>query len=167
MKQWKGHIGAVVWAAWIVLTVTQIPLSFFLYNQAGSNALRVIAWILWVATCLFGWLPMLILRAKGGVPKGEDYTNTTVLVDSGIYGIVRHPQYLSFLLLNLFFILLVQHPVMTVVGLVAMLLAYVIACMADRVNIEKFQAYEAYMQQVPRVNAVAGIIRLIQRKNSG
>ena len=39
-----------------------------------------------------GLLPIITFRRKGGVAKGESYIKTTVLVDTGIYAIVRHPQ---------------------------------------------------------------------------
>jgi protein-S-isoprenylcysteine O-methyltransferase Ste14 len=42
------------------------------------------------------------LPQEGGVAKGEGYIKTTVLVDTGIYAIVRHPQGgTAWLLINL------------------------------------------------------------------
>jgi protein-S-isoprenylcysteine O-methyltransferase Ste14 len=164
MKQCKRYIGASVWAVWSILTILQTVPSFFLYNQTGIPVLRYIGWIIWAVMCVFGLVPILALRRKGGVPEGKGYTHTTVLVDSGIYAIVRHPQYLAFMLLNLFLILIVQHWFITIIGLPAMALSYVIALDADRLGVEKFgDDYKRYMQTVPRVNALVGVIRLLRR----
>jgi len=154
------------WTLWIVLTIAQTILSFLLYNPAGLRPLRIVGWIIWAFSCVFGWLPIIILRSKGGVPKGKSYTRAMVLVDSGIYAVVRHPQYLGFILLNLFFILVAQHWLITVLGIAAMPLVYFgIIPGADRANVEKFgDGYRQYMDRVPRANFVAGIIRLARRR---
>ncbi|MEJ2558418.1 MAG: isoprenylcysteine carboxylmethyltransferase family protein [Anaerolineae bacterium] len=100
------------------------------------------------------------------MPKGRSYVHTTVLVDSGIFAVVRHPQYLSFILLSIFLILLAQHWLVTLIGIAAMVMAYAgIVPQADRANLEKFgDDYNRYMQRVPRLNFVLGIIRLLRRQ---
>jgi protein-S-isoprenylcysteine O-methyltransferase Ste14 len=106
----------------------------------------------------------LAFRKKGGVSKGKSYIQTTVLVDSGIYAVVRHPQYLSFILLSLALLLLAQHWLITWFGIVAMALVYIgILPDADQDGIKRFgDDYKRYMQRVPRLNFVTGIIRLIR-----
>jgi len=86
-------------------------------------------------------------------------------VDSGIYAVVRHPQYLSFMLISLFFILVVQHWLVAVVGIAAIASVYLgIVPQAEKVDIAKFgDDYRRYMQRVPRLNLVAGVIRLLRR----
>lgn len=164
MRQWRHYVDRWVWAAWSVLTVLQTILSFLLYNQAGIPVLRYIGWMIWAVMCLFAILPIFTLRGRGGVPEGKGYTRTTILVDSGIYAIVRHPQYLAFMLLNLFLILVAQHWLTTILGIPAMALSYIIALDADRLGVQKFgDDYKRYMQTVPRVNALVGVIRLLRR----
>ena len=99
---------------------------------------------------------------KGGVTEGQTYTKTTVLVDSGIYAIVRHPQNgTAWLLINLWIMLIAQHWSSLVLGLASMALAYVDTFRADQRCIEKFgDPYRQYMQRVPRVNFVLGLVRL-------
>ena len=61
--------------------------------------------------------------------------------------------------------LVAQHWTSIVLGLVSMALAYADTFKADRGCIEKFgDAYESYMERTPRVNFVAGAIRLTQRR---
>jgi len=166
MKQLKKFILSSAWPLWIVLIIAQVILSFFLYNQAGLQVLRYAGWMIWVLTCVFGFIPMSTFRRKGGVSKGKRYVDTTVLVDSGIHAIVRHPQYLSFMLLSLALLLIAQHWLITSIGIVAMALVYIgILPDADQDGVEKFgDAYRRYMERVPRVNFVSGIVRLVRRR---
>ena len=148
-----------------VLTVAQIVLAFFLHGH-GSEALQWAGWICLWTSGIFGVLPIMTFRRKGGVPKGESYTKTTVLVDTGIYAIVRHPQNgTAWLLINLGVILIAQHWTSLVLGLASMVLVYADNLKDDQYCIEKFGvAYKEYMERVPRVNFVAGIIRRMQSK---
>lgn len=149
-----------------VLTVAQIVLAFFLY-QPGSEALEWAGWICLWSAGFFGMLPIITFRRKGGVAKGESYIKTTVLVNTGIYAIVRHPQNgTAWLLINLGVMLIAKHWSSVVLGVLAMVLAYLDLMKADQRCIEKFgDEYERYMQKVPRVNFVAGSIRLVRDRD--
>jgi len=147
-----------------VLTVAQIVLAFFLH-QPGSEALEWAGWICLWTSGIFGLLPVITFRRKGGVADGESYMKTTVLVDTGVYAIVRHPQGgTAWLLINLGVTLIAQHWSSVVLGLVSLVLAYADTFKTDQYCIEKFgDEYERYMEKVPRVNFVAGIVRLARR----
>ena len=165
MKQWRRVGWPFVWGAWSILIVLQIILSFFLYKP-GLPVLRNIGWITLAVSAVFGWLPILAFRKKGGVSKGKSYIQTTVLVDSGIYALVRHPQYMSGALINLALILITQHGLIATIGVVAVVLNYFITLKADQELIEKFgHDYKHYMQKVPRMNFLVGLIRLVGRRN--
>lgn len=162
----KMPILSWAWGLWIALAIAQTILSFFLYNPTGLQALRYAGWLIWAVMCLFALVPVVTLRRKGGVAKQRSYVDTTVLVDSGIYAVVRHPQYLSFILLSIFLILLAQHWLITLIGIAAMVMVYAgIVPQADHANLEKFgDDYKSYMQKVPRLNFVVGVIRLLRRR---
>jgi len=150
------------------LTVTQFIGFFFFYNPSGLPALRVIGWMVWAVSLIFGIYPVYFLRRKGRVPQGKSYMHTTVLVDSGLYAIVRHPQYLAGILLNLGLMLISQHWLIVVLGAPAMILMYVDILNADQHEVEKFgDEYRRYMQTVPRVNFILGIFRAWQRGKPG
>jgi protein-S-isoprenylcysteine O-methyltransferase Ste14 len=151
-----------------LLTVGQIVLAFFLHRP-GSEPLAWAGWIcLWTAG-IFGVLPIITFRSKGGVPQGESYMKTTVLVDTGIYAIVRHPQGgTAWLLISLGLMLIAQHWTSVVLGLPSLILAYADTFKADQYCIEKFgDAYRRYMERVPRVDFVAGIVQLILGRRGG
>ena len=148
-----------------VLTVAQVILAFF-FHAPFSEALRWAGWIcLWTGG-VFGVLPVYTLRRKGGVPDGESYVKTTRLVDTGIYAIVRHPQGgVAWLLISLGVMLVAQHWLIAVLGLASLPLVYLDAIKADQYAIEKFgDDYRRYMERVPRVNFISGILRLIRRR---
>jgi protein-S-isoprenylcysteine O-methyltransferase Ste14 len=147
------------------LTVAQFIMAFVV-RQPGSEVLRWIGWILWWTGAVFGWLPIFTLRRRGGVAKGKSYVYTTALVDTGIYAIARHPQMgTAWLLMCIALMLVTQHWVSVVLGVPAMGLAYLDLLKADRRLVIKFgDAYRRYMERVPRVNFVSGIIRLIARR---
>ena len=145
-----------------VLTVAQIVLAFLLHGR-GSEALEWAGWVCLWTSGIFGILPIITFRRKGGVSKGESYIKTTVLVDTGIYAVVRHPQGgTAWLLINLGVLLIAWHWTSVILGLASMVLVYADTFKADQYGIEKFgEAYKRYMGRVPRANFVAGIIRLI------
>jgi len=145
------------------LTVAQIVLAFLLH-QPGPAVLEWAGWICLWTSAIFGWLPIITFRRKGGVAKEQSYIKTTVLVDTGIYAIVRHPQGgTAWLLINLGVMLIAQHWTSVALGLASMALAYADTFKADQGCIEKFgDAYRRYIERVPRVNFVAGIVRLLR-----
>ena len=158
------------WISGTVIGITmvlQIVLSFLLHNPAALPALRWVGYVIWTLSAIFGIVPIITFRVKGGVPKGKNYMHTTALVDSGIYAIVRHPQYLAGMLINLALALITQHWLIVTLGAVPAILTYLDTLRADQDGIEKFgDAYRQYMERVPRVNFVAGVIRLARRSRS-
>lgn len=161
---------SVAWPLWMALLLAQVALSFFLYQSEGNRTLQAVGWLVGWSAGVLGVLPILTLRQKGAVPNGApSYTYTSRLVDSGIYAVVRHPQYLSFMLLSLFLALVVQHWWVWATGIAAMAVVYTgIVPQEDRSNIEKFgDGYRTYMQTVPAVNFVVGVIRLLRRRMTG
>ena len=147
------------------LTVAQIVLGF-IFRRPGIGALRTVGFIVWWIGVIFGWLPIFVLRSKGSVARGDSYVKTTKLVDTGIYSIVRHPQMgTAWLLMCGSVMLIAQHWLIVALGVPAMALAYLDLLKADRRCVTKFgDAYRRYMERVPRVNFVSGIIRLIKRR---
>jgi protein-S-isoprenylcysteine O-methyltransferase Ste14 len=150
-----------------VLFVSQIIVGIFLLSDVSQ--IEILAYVgvgLYVFSGLvFGWLPVIEFRKKGGVIRGKSYIHTTRLVDTGIYSIVRHPQFVTFMLWAVAGVLLFQHWIVVLLGIPIFPLTYVDLIRADRDAIEKFgDEYKAYMKKVPRANFLLGIIRRF-RKN--
>jgi protein-S-isoprenylcysteine O-methyltransferase Ste14 len=147
---------------WATLLVLQMILAFF-FSDPKIQILRVAGWAIWALGSSFALLPILTLRAKGGVPEGKNYMETTALVRSGIYAVVRHPQGgTAGLLFNLALPLIGQQWLLVAMAAVSAALLYIDTFKSDKACIEKFgQEYVSYMEQVPRVNFLAGIMRLL------
>ncbi len=91
---------------------------------------------------------------------------TTRLVDSGIYGVIRHPQYFAGILISVSMMLISQHWTSIAAGAIVIPVWYLECCNADQRLISKFgDEYRDYMRRVPRVNFVLGLIRAARRKN--
>jgi len=104
---------------------------------------------------VFYVLSVLTLRRKG----------VSRIVDSGIYGIVRHPMYLGAIVMFFSHIFLSQSWIVAIGTIVAIVCCYLIILSGDERNIEKFgDDYKRYMQRVPRVNLLLGLIHLLRRK---
>ena len=150
-----------------ILFVSQIIVGIYLLSYVSQ--IQILAYVgvgLYVFSgVVFGWLPVIEFRKKGRVKKGRSYIHTTKLVDTGIYSIVRHPQYVTFILWAIAGMLLFQHWIIIILGIPIIPLTYFDLIRADKDAIEKFgDDYKAYMKKVPRANFLLGIIRLLQRR---
>ncbi len=164
MKQLKMHILSCIWGPLLVVQIVLVFI-FGIVNEAGFDIVRYAGWIIWVFSVIFGWLPIFIFKKKGGVPKGKSFVHTTVLVDSGLYSIVRHPQYTSGILFSLSLILISQSWLILTIGAIVIPLLYFDIVMADKHEVGKFgNEYKLYMNKVPRTNFILGIIRLLIRR---
>ena len=157
----------ILLAIWCPLFVGQIILVFIFgkYNESGLDVFLYIGWIVWGFSVVLGWWPILIFKRKGGVRRGESYVRTTVLVDTGLYSIIRHPQYTAGILFSLALVLVSQDWLVLIMGAVVMPSLYGDILMADKHEIEKFgDEYRRYMKKVPRTNFLLGIIKLLIRR---
>lgn len=110
-------------------------------------------------------VPVIQFKRVGGVAKGDIFANTTTVVDTGLYAIVRHPQFTAAWVLAIAFSLYSQRLAVIVLGLVAIAAFLVDFRRADTRNIEKFgEAYVEYMRRVPGWNPIAGLWRLSRRR---
>ena len=152
-----------------ILFISQIIVGLFLLSEIDQiKILAYIGVLLYIFSGLiFGMLPTFEFRKKGDVKKGESYIHTKKLVDTGVYSIVRHPQYVTFIMFAIAGMLLFQHWVVILLGIPVIPLVYIDLLKADKRLIEKFgDEYKKYMQKVPRANFLIGIIRSLQNKRN-
>lgn len=163
--QWKPiWQDVVLTSVGAVSLIAQIALCFFFYNSAGLDGLLYAGWAVVALGVILIMLPRHPLEKKGGAPEGERWLHTTVVVDSGVYGIVRHPMYLGMMLVVVALILISQHWLSLICAVVLIGLLYDAMLQEEKGNVEKFgEDYKRYMQNVPRMNLLVGIIRLVRR----
>lgn len=147
------------------LMILMFGLLFFIGNMA-VKALWYTGWVLWGVSIALLAMPLIIFPRRGAVEKGKSYTQTTALVDTGICAVVRHPQYLGWFLMYPAVILFGQHWLFILLGTAGMVCIIVFTREEDRNLIEKFgDDYVRYVERVPGMNILGGIVRLIRRKN--
>jgi protein-S-isoprenylcysteine O-methyltransferase Ste14 len=156
--------------------------SSFLYAAAGL--LLVLAWFTWFLETpdriewlqLVGWgmgatgvlliaLALLTLHLRGQPGHGQDVTHTAVLVDTGIYALVRHPLYLGWTLAYAAVMAIGQYCLTLLFGFLGIGCVSLICRQEDRRLVERFgPSYEAYQHSVPAMNLPAGLVRWIRRR---
>jgi protein-S-isoprenylcysteine O-methyltransferase Ste14 len=129
-------------------------------------ALFAIGWAVWAGGMALVLSPIIMFPRRGGVPKGKSFVATTRLVVTGSYALVRHPQYLGGIL-SIFVTTLLWYPhwLFAVLGTIGTLILYLSAREEDQRLIERFgDDYVTYMSKVPRMNIVAGVVRLCRHQ---
>jgi protein-S-isoprenylcysteine O-methyltransferase Ste14 len=161
---WKDHVPVTFTT---LLFLSQIVVGIYLVSEVSQIEVLAYAGVgLYVFSgMVFGMLPVFEFRKKGRVRKGQSYIHTTKLVDTGIYSVVRHPQYVTFILWAISGMLLFQHWIVILLGVPIIPLTYIDLIKADKDAIEKFgDDYKAYMKKVPRANFLLGIIRRFKKR---
>jgi protein-S-isoprenylcysteine O-methyltransferase Ste14 len=131
-------------------------------DEAALHVLGVAALLLSIA---FIFPPFFLLKKHGQVEEGKSYFETRAVVDRGLYGIVRHPQYLGYILLALGFASLSQRIVTAALAALAIVMFYVHTLREERFcAAELGPAYEAYMGRVPRFNFLSGLVKYVWRR---
>jgi protein-S-isoprenylcysteine O-methyltransferase Ste14 len=162
-SSWKDSVPVTLAT---ILFISQIIVGIYLLSVVSQIEILAYAGVgLYVFSGLvFGGLPVFEFRRKGGVKKGESYIHTTKLVDTGIYSVVRHPQYVTFMLWAIAGMLLFQHWIVVLLGVPVFPLTYIDLIKADKDATQKFgDDYRAYMKRVPRANFLLGIIRRFRK----
>jgi protein-S-isoprenylcysteine O-methyltransferase Ste14/NAD-dependent dihydropyrimidine dehydrogenase PreA subunit len=134
----------------------------------GFEILWYLGWVILVFSLPFFLAPVLYFRKRGKSQEGKTLMLTTVIVDSGTYGIVRHPQTLGCIFLMLASILISQHWVAIIIGILISVWFYIYLPKEEKGLIVKFgDDYRSYMQRVPRMNFFLGIVRLLKSIKRG
>jgi protein-S-isoprenylcysteine O-methyltransferase Ste14 len=125
--------------------------------------LFILGWVFWAVGMVLVMAPVILFPRRGGVPKGKSFVHTTKLVDTGIYAVVRHPQYLGGIL-SIFVatFLFYPHWLFAVLGIPGIVILYWSTREEEKRLIERFgSTYNTYKQRVPRMNILLGISRIV------
>lgn len=177
-KQWMGRNlfsqrrQNIVWSALLtILSIACFPANPLvltgIVEVKSYLVLFIIGWIVWAFGMVLVMAPVIMFPRRGGIAKGKSFVQTTRLVDTGIYSIVRHPQYTGgiyaiFLTTFLWY----PHWLFGVLGTIGTAVIYVGCREEDQRLIVKFgDDYVNYMKRVPRINIFLGIYRWLKHKN--
>ena len=139
----------------------------FLLPVGRVGVLVPIGWVLFAPSAVLGWVPILVFRRHGRVAKGRTYIHTTQLVTSGVYSIVRHPQFLAWDFLALAVMCITQHWGVYAAGGIGIVVNHLTMTKADRDLVDKFgDPYREYMDQVPQWNLLIGLWRWTRQRSN-
>jgi protein-S-isoprenylcysteine O-methyltransferase Ste14/NAD-dependent dihydropyrimidine dehydrogenase PreA subunit len=158
---WEGAVALLVLAHIIV----GVAYGTLFGPCLGIEILRYVGWIIGIISVPFFFSPMIYFSKKGMPQEGKGLMDTTVIVDSGTYSIVRHPQILGCIMLISASILVSQHWLSVVIGIPLIVWACIDIPNEEKGLILKFgDPYRHYMQEVPRLNFVVGVVRLLKHR---
>lgn len=107
---------------------------------------QIFSWILLLGSLYPVIAGYLLLKRKG--KPGRNFETTSLLVKSGIYGLIRHPLYLSIFLFGTGVMLKDPGKIQLILGLVNLIAVYVTARIEEREMIKRFgDEYLDYMKE--------------------
>ena len=123
-----------------------------LLAQYNVLALRVVGFVLYIPAAFFVIYAFIGLRREGKPETG--WENTTTMIKSSAFRIVRHPLYLGTAIWTIGLMLIFQSIPSILLGMVNVFCLLMASRKEDAFNIEKFgEGYREYMEKVPMWNA--------------
>jgi protein-S-isoprenylcysteine O-methyltransferase Ste14 len=145
------------------LAIVLLLIARFFLEGGEFVFLRGAGVVLLALSCVFIFAPFFLLARHGQRQGGGTYMQTGGVVERGLYAIIRHPQYLGYMLLACGFALLSQHWLAILLAALSSTCFYLQALAEEKYCLAQFgAAYEQYLQRVPRFNVLLGIVRLIR-----
>jgi len=145
--------------------VNPLVLSGVLVTKHYQGA-YIVGWVTWAFGMILVMTPIIVFPRRGGVKKGKSFVQTTRLVDTGIYGVIRHPQYLGGIF-AIFITTLLWYPhwLFGVLGVLGAVIIYMSTKEEEERLIQQFgDDYKRYMQKVPGMNFLIGIVSLLRSR---
>jgi len=135
-------------------------------NVESYLPLTIIGFLVWAFGMVLVMAPIVMFPRRGGVKKGKSFVNTTRIVDTGIYALIRHPQYtggIYAIFVTTF--LLYPHWLFAILGILGIVVIVLGIKEEDKRLIKKFgDEYIDYMKRVPAMNIFLGIARALNRR---
>ncbi len=139
-------------------------LALLRYNSLGSSALLAAGWIL---ILLGSCLAFLSTKARRRGALAEEGIEEQQLVTEGPYGVIRHPEFLSHMIIGAGLSLLSQHWLSLLFLLLIGFMAWIAAKEEENENLKKFGvSYRRYLHEVPAFNFISGLYRYLRRRRS-
>ena len=159
----KNTIHKASHIVYIILYGSLILSSILVYNLANLEILLYSGWTILVFGVVF---LLLASRSRKKICVSEGMGgNKGIHVESGMYAFVRHPEFLGHILIIFALILIAQYWLSLVIGAMLIVLLCLAMIEEEKRNIEKFgDGYKDYIQRVPRMNLLVGIIKQMHHK---
>lgn len=138
-----------------LLTLELILGKAAMWTRSNISWLQTLGYILYIPSAFLVFGSMIQLKHKGKSKAGHALAphGTTVVVDTGIYGIIRHPMWLGMAIWSIALVLVFQSILSIVLSAVGVVCFRMGAIKEDEFNIKEFGgAYREYMKKVPLWN---------------
>jgi protein-S-isoprenylcysteine O-methyltransferase Ste14 len=120
--------------------------NYKLWFRNPFSIMQIISWILLFLSIVIAFSGFYILKKRG--KPDSNFENTTVLITTGIFGYIRHPLYLSLVLLGFGIVLKDAGTKQFVSGLVNLAAIYITARIEEEEMISKFgNEYSEYIKK--------------------
>lgn len=107
---------------------------------------QIISWILLILSAYFGLAGYLLLKRKG--KSAQNFENTSVLVKSGVYSLIRHPLYFSLFLLGTGVMMKNLSITSLILGAINLIAVWFTALTEEKEMAEKFgEPYKEYVKE--------------------
>jgi len=163
---WKNYLPGMIYGP---LLIAQFITVFFFYNYYHLDICTWIGWGIIIFFLLLVGLHKKEFKDKGEIHKDKDksFINTTKLVDTGVYSIIRHPLWLCWILLSISLTLISQHWLIVVFAVPICCIVYGETYFLDKGLVKKFgEEYKKYKKKVPRMNLILGLIKYVFLKKN-
>jgi protein-S-isoprenylcysteine O-methyltransferase Ste14/NAD-dependent dihydropyrimidine dehydrogenase PreA subunit len=156
---------SLVYNLTLLLPIVGIIYGIWFGPFLGIQPLFYVGWALLPVALFFLFSIVIYFKRDGKPGEGKGLMDTTVLVDSGTYAIVRHPMALGSILLLSASILISQHWLLAIVAIIVSASGYRTQVKLEKGLLVKFgDDYKRYMEKVPRMNLFLGIFRSVKRR---
>jgi protein-S-isoprenylcysteine O-methyltransferase Ste14 len=160
MKQYEYVISSVAG----ILLLFQVLLLAFYFNSQLDRILLGIGWILLIPSFLLLVLPANTLGLFDISPQERAPSERKVLEKKGMYGLVRHPLYIGWMMISLSLALISQSWLSTLFSVLIIPQVLMLISLEEEKNIMKFgNEYLTYQTEVPMMNIFVGIWRKRKR----
>jgi protein-S-isoprenylcysteine O-methyltransferase Ste14 len=158
----QAEKGPVAWA-WLATVLAAVLLLFHVFLDRGpSRLVRAVGIGALLLSVCFMFPPFVLLKRYGRPRRGRPYFCATTVVDRGVYRIVRHPQYVGYVLLVSGFAALSQHPVSATLAVLSACAFCLQALEEEKFCQAQFgESYRDYVRRVPRFNFLVGLVRYL------
>ena len=148
------HIGLPVYCTNLVLGIGRPQVAGVFSDLLW---LEIIGFILFIPSALLVALPLVTLERKGKTKTSASPlftpSDATLMIHTGIFGVVRHPLYLGTALWSVALMLVFQSILSVILGIVAIACFWMASRKEDEFNTKKFgDSYRKYMKRVPMWN---------------
>ena len=146
------------WLASIVLLL--LILATQLFPQGQNQILRFVGITLLVCSAVMIFTPLFLRSKMQKVKNGQENDPSGEILQHNLYAIIRHPQYLGYILMAVGFACLSQHWVVGCFACLTTILFYFQMIREEEYCLYEFgDKYLNYCQKVPRLNFFKGISR--------